>query len=109
MNAVGRGAQLSQELLSTDAIALGERIVVLYPSQLTFDRFMEIGREAAQYFYRSQDSIEGFMAGWLAIGQQLSETIHSGSLSVKENHRDAVETLPSNVILFKKRKEGQNA
>lgn len=106
MNAVGKGAQLGREILTTHSIALGERVVTLYPSQLTYNRFMEIGREVAIYHYRSQDSIEGFMMGWLDI-RQLSDVIREGPLSVKEEHRDAVQSMPSNVLQFKIRKEGE--
>jgi hypothetical protein len=107
MNAVGRGAQMSRELFITHSIALGEKVITPHPDEITFARFMEIGRESATYFYRSQDSKEGFMAGWLAIGQQLSETIRNGPLNVKEEHRDAVQSMPSNILLFKQR-EGNN-
>ena len=75
---------------------------------LTREQFEDVGWQVARQRYLSTEAREDFAAGWLVFGLPTIAVMRSKSLSVKESHCEAAQTLPSNVLLFRKRKEGQN-
>lgn len=105
MNATAKGSAACAAFMRNRYIDLnGQRITTRIEGIPTTD-LADIGHEVAMRYYRSENAIEGFCMGWLAIGQQLNNVIRSEALKSKEEHCEAGQAMPDNVILFRARRQ----
>lgn len=104
MNAVTKGKEICANFIRDGYVDVNGRRVDTWIENINTIELSDLGHEIAVLHFSSEEAIEAFVMGWLVFGLSRNHTMRDGLLSDKEWHTDQCQSMPSNVLLFRRRK-----